>query len=370
MRFDVRTAADLYVLKQLAGLDLVRVDLSAVKYEGLAHHAARLAFFAVREGGQIVLTDGRASKLQSIAPGLIGWPSLRALIIRALGRACCVQATTAPGEMRFVRQEPLTVAGWSAGVIFSGSDKELPALFRCLDGLMAQPELSGEQGEILVCGPTRDTNFLSAYPKVTYFTFDLDDAPGPFPISRKKNALLRRMRFPRRLVLHCRIVMEPGALAKAPSEFDILGPNVIQRSRWGDEANVGFVCVDPRWPALQPERFERSTLNVSPMRYMTMLKTRRPYVDGAAFAVNERVLRLCELDENLLWGDCEDVEWCFRAQSHGFLVDMCPQMMALNAASKVRTLEALPPFVAHKIRAANRVVRVLKNWQERYLHGR
>lgn len=369
MNFHVRKPEDLYELKQLSGLEHITVNLSTLKYEGLTHHAARLAFFAVREGGRLVFIDEGASKLQSIAPGLIGWPSLRALVIRALGKACVMDSSAPSGEMHFVRSEAATGEGWSAGIIFSGNDKELPALYRCLDGLVAQPELMAEQGEIVVCGPTRDTSFLSAYPKVRYLPFDLESQSGPFPISRKKNVLLHSMRFPRRLVLHCRIVIEPDALAKAPREFDILGPNVIQRSQFGEEANVGYVCIDPRWPALEPERFERSTLNVPPTHYMTMLKDRRPYIDGAAFAVNERVLNICKLDENLLWGDCEDVEWCFRAQSHGFLVDMCPQMKALNTASKVRTLEKLPPIIAHKIRAANRIIRTLRNLRKRHFGG-
>lgn len=366
MPFHVTAPQDLYRLKDQSGLDRVQIDLSSIKYQGLAHHAVRLAFFAVREGGDIVLTDRGVSKLQSIGPHLIRWPSMRALALRALAKECEV-VQSAPGEILLTRTAPLPGPGWSAGIIFSGRDAELPALYQCLDGLCAQPELLGPEGEILVCGPTRDMGFLADYPMVRYILFDLDASDTPFPISRKKNALMAQMRYEKRLVLHCRIVLEPGSLAKTPADFDILGPNVVHRSPHGVEANVGYVAIDPRWPAMVPAIFERSTLNVAPECYLNMVRRRRPYVDGAAFAVTKRVLDICRLDDALRWGDCEDVEWCIRAQALGFLVDMSPAMVATNIASKVSTLEWLPQPVSRGLRAARRVLRRAANLRERVL---
>lgn len=366
MPLHVTSAQDLYHLKDQSGLDSVQIDLSAVKYAGLAHHAVRLAFFAVKQGGEIVLTDRGVTKLQSIGPHLIRWPTLRALALRALAKECDV-THSALGEVRLTRRAPLPGPGWSAGIIFSGRDTELPAFYKCLDGLCAQPELVGPAGEILVCGPTRDMAFLADYPMVRYVVFDLDENDSHFPISRKKNALMAQMQHDKRMVLHCRIVLDPGALAKAPTDFDILGPNVVHRSDRGVRANVGYVAIDPLWPAMVPARFERSTLNVAPERYLDLLRRRKPYVDGAAFAVTKRVLDLCTLDNALRWGDCEDVEWCMRAQAHGFLVDMAPSMIAENAAPKVNTLEWLPQPVAQALREARRVTRRMTNLRERYL---
>jgi hypothetical protein len=268
--------------------------------------------------------------------------------------------------MVFTRTAPAFAPGWSAGIIFSGQDKELPALYRCLDGLTAQPELLSDIGEILVCGPTRDMAFLQDYPQVRYVVYDIAaEHQGPFPISAKKNHLMRAMRFDRRLVLHARIVMAPGALTAAPAEFDILAPNVIQRSDKGQEANIGLITIDPGWPEAVPRRFERSTLNVPADQYLRLMAHGRPYVDGGAFAVSARVFDVCPLNDGLLWGDCEDVEWGFRAQTLGFAIDMCPRMEALNTVSKVRTFEALPRPTAHALRAGNRVVRILRNLRAR-----
>lgn len=367
MSFNLRQMGDLYTLQNRSGLDDVTVDLSRIKLQGLAHLAIRMGFNAIAKGGTLTLRDETASNVQTIGPFLIGWPSIRALAIRALSRDCRLEPGATLGEMVFTRTAPALAQGWSAGIIFSGQDEELPALYRCLDGLTAQPELLSDTGEILVCGPTRNKEFLQDYPHARHLVYDITaDHHGPFPISVKKNRLMRAMRFDRRLVLHTRIVMEPGALAAAPAEFDILAPNVIQRSDKGQEANVGLVTLDPGWPEAVPRRFERSTLNVPADQYLQLMSHGRPYVDGGAFAVSSRVFEACPLDDGLLWGDCEDVEWCFRAQTLGFAIDMCPRMVALNTVSKVRTLEALPRPAAHALRAGNRLLRTFRNLKVRH----
>lgn len=366
MPFDVRRMDDLYQLQQLSGLDAVTVDMSRIKLQGLAHLALRMGCNALAEGGTLTLRDGSASGAQTIGPFLIGWPSLRALAIRALGRVARLEPGATLGEMVFTRTAPALAPGWSAGIIFSGHDKELPALYRCLNGLIAQPDLLLDTGEILICGPTRDVKFLKDYPQVRYVVYEIAaDHQAPFPISAKKNHLMRAMRFDRRLVLHARIVMEPGALAAAPAEFDILAPNVIHRSDKCQEANIGLITIDPSWPDGVPRRFERSTLNLPADQYLRLMAHGRPYVDGGAFAVSARVFEACQLDGGLLWGDCEDVEWCFRAQTLGFAIDMCPRMKVLNTVSKVRTLESLPRPAAHALRAGNRVIRMLRNLKAR-----
>lgn len=361
LQFEVRTKQDLYALKAQSGLDSVLVDLALLKLRGLAHHAIRLAFFAVREGGQIILTDTTASGDQAIGPFLLGWPTLRALAISTLGQDCRLESGGKLGEMRFTRTVPALNSGWSAGLIFSGRDEELPAVYRCLDGLRAQPELTSPTGEIMLCGPSRDLGFLTKYPQVTYLVFDIDNESGAFPIARKKNYLLRKMKFPRRLVLHARIVLDHGSLAQAPKEFDILAPEVVFRSGLGEEPSIGLVAIDPAWPNHVPSRFERSTLNLTVDRYLDLMACGKPYVDGGAFAVTGRAFDRCQLDDSLCWGDCEDVEWCFRAQSLGLIVDLAPGMKARNTNSKVRTLEYFPRPLAHGLRNANRLRRTFFN---------
>lgn len=105
--------------------------------------------------------------------------------------------------------------GRTAGVIISGGDVEFRILGRCLDGLSAQPELIGLDGEILVCGPIRDLGFLLSWPHVKYVEFDTPSAK-PFLIGKKKNYLVRAVKGPRQIVVFARIVFDPDVIRLLP----------------------------------------------------------------------------------------------------------------------------------------------------------
>ena len=70
------------------------------------------------------------------------------------------------------RTSPIMEEGWSAGVVFSGSESEVPVLLKCIQGLLLQPELSEERGgEIVISGPDCPRDFLTAFPGVRYEIF-------------------------------------------------------------------------------------------------------------------------------------------------------------------------------------------------------
>ncbi|MEI9851637.1 MAG: hypothetical protein WDN24_13225 [Sphingomonas sp.] len=65
-----------------------------------------------------------------------------------------VELDNAGLRLVFARRRPVTPPGWSAGIIFSGDEKEMPFVSRAIDGLREQPELSAARGgQIMVCGP-------------------------------------------------------------------------------------------------------------------------------------------------------------------------------------------------------------------------
>jgi hypothetical protein len=219
--------------------------------------------------------------------------------------------------------------GWSAGVIFSGDDEELAMLERCLDGLLAQPEVVADGGEILVCGPPRNLDFLTRFPKVRYVEYEAETRPR-FMIAAKKNFLVRALRNPRAAVMHVRIVLEPGCLAAMPHEFDVITPAVAyehdgRRVRYLDYRILDF--ADPR-------RVPSTGLTLmieNPQRYLAKLHRGQPYIDGGLFIARRAVFETTALNEALAWGEAEDIEWCNRLYHAGYLIDMEP---AANATSQ------------------------------------
>jgi hypothetical protein len=357
---EVRYPAQLYSLRRITGLNEVRIISHHLKRRGLLLHAVKYAYWAVKQGGVIHIEDNGPDD-QGIQAWRITFPMVRQLALVAIGNGCErpeVSASSRTISLR--RKEPVPPPGWSGGVVFSGDDKEIPQLTDCLTGLMNQMEFRSPQGEIFVCGPERNLDFLKPFPEVQYVVYDTPPTK-PFPISDKKNTLIARMRGPRLLVLHARIALEDGAISHAPAEFDILSPNVFLRAKSGLVPNTCYSTIDPRSPNLLPRLFSRSTRTTPPASYLGLLRRRRPYVDGGAFMVMKHVYERCPLHDHLGWGDCEDVEWCRRAEALGFLVDLDPEVRAVSSISKVTNAHNLPRPVHSLLQTMGRTIRGAAN---------
>jgi hypothetical protein len=243
----------------------------------------------------------------------------------------------------------VTPPGWSAGIVFSGRDAEIPTLLKGLEGLLAQPELTGDGGEIAVCGPPRDRGFLGGVSGIRYI--EHVDPPGQrVMIAAKKNALIRALGGPRVLVLHARIVLEPGALAAVPREFDISGPNILQQAGGRRASYLSLSSSETAWPGRMP----RSTPWL--MRHVgddpIALHARGGlFVDGGAFYVTKAAHRQCPLNDMIAWNEAEDVEWCARAFLDGLLVDIAPDSFAVSQTAKIRMPPNLGPLTTPMLRA-------------------
>lgn len=346
-------------LGEMSDLDAVQISVGGLRFHGVLRIALRRALHAVKPGGEILLSDFRDAR-QGVEPFRFPDPTVRSLAITSLhGEA--ENLGFFDGVMRFRRTAPIAGPGWSAGVVFSGSEEETPRLKRCLASLKTQPELVGAQGEIVVCGPEAARGMLADDAAIRYLPFEAA-AGRPFPISRKKNHLLANMRFPRRLVLHTRISLAPDTLCHAPREFDILGLDI--RNPFDDgssEPGIGYVAIDAQWPDLVPSRLSRTTRHVAPGEHLRLLRHRHPYVDGGAFMVMDSVWKRCPLHDGLHWAEAEDVEWCFRAQALGYSIDMAPAVVGYSERHKARRMGSVPAFVIRPVQTVLRAQRWLRN---------
>lgn len=351
---------DLHRLRHMSGLGEVVLRVGRFKRRGLYLHALKYGLWAVRQGGRIVIEDDDPES-QSIDAYAFSATMARQVALSVLGPHCTVDRSGVPGRIVFTRTTDVPADdAWSAGVVFSGADKEIETLHQCLDGLMRQPRLTGEGGEIVVCGPARDMAFLDNYPSVRYLEFQTPPEK-PFPISRKKNSLMASMRNRRMLVFHARIVMDDGALERAPLEFDMLAPTVDVDGARGRSATFAYGTIDAAAPLDMPRSMPLSTRQVFPKDYMTMLRGRRPFVDGAAFMVTKQMFDRCALDPNLLWGDNEDVEWCLRAGALGYLCDLDLRVSAITTTSKAGRAHELPLRVFRTLQWGQRLVTATRN---------
>lgn len=331
----VRVPADLYGLRQKTGLSEVTVHTALLKYRRLVPAALRYAVFALKPGGTLTVIDDGADDPVS-PPFQVNFGLMKQWAFRLLDRDCrLVEMDPAPGRLTFARTGEITSAEWAAGVVFSGSDQEAPALHACLDGLLNQPELAGRPGAVVVCGPAAGRTHIDAYPTVRYL--DFETPPGPrFLIGIKKNLLAAHLDAAKIAIMHCRIVLQPGCLAAVPAEFDIGTPNVMAATADGGlEPYISLCFADLGELGRAPTARAVTTRNVPPERYLEIHERGAPYADGGVFFASRAVYQDCALDEDIAWGEAEDVEWCARAANLGYLVDLFPASIAVSQTNKI-----------------------------------
>jgi len=340
-RVIVRSRADLLPLRAATGLSEVVIETPKLKHRRLLPLALRYALWAVRPGGRIVLLDdGRTT--QEAPPFEAPFNLVREWTFKFLGRDTQLVGFDEKGVIDLERRTPLPPKGWSAGVIFSGGQGELETLETCLQGLSRQPELDpASGGEIVVCGPPRaEPALLSRFPAVRYLEF-LDE-PGPrFLICRKKNALIRALHGPRVALFHARVQLDPLALSAAPEEFDILSPDTVNIENGEPKPYLSLVSAAETNIGAVPRRLGLNLRNVPGADPLVLHERGGVHVDGGAFFTTKALHAECPLDDNLAWGEGEDVEWCARAFAHGYISDLARGCRATSVTSKIR---ARPPL--------------------------
>lgn len=352
--FRISDKSDILRVKSLTGLREVVLDSKRIKYQGLLLHALKYALWAVRPYGIIRVKDNGPDH-QGILPWTISFPIVRQICQTVLGPYCEPPVIcSASREIMFRRSKAVPQSGWSAGVVFSGQEAEIPTLRRCLHGLVIQDELMPPLGEIVVCGPERDNSFLEDFPDVRYINYELPPEK-PFPICAKKDFLISHLKGPRVIILHSRIVLLRNALNYVPLDFDFATPSVFLETPRGLKPNVCFIGIDGRSPYHVPKRLPVTTRHISPASYLDVLAKRRAYIDGGVFFAMKASYDLCPLNLTLKWGDAEDVEWCRRAEALGLLVDLFPESKAVSQTFKVSRAHEFPKLIHRSIILLNKV---------------
>lgn len=334
MNLVIRDLASLANARGVIDADLVTVETARLKFRNLLPCAMKYAFWATRLGGRIVVVDD-GGKDAAPGPYSVSFNLVRQWVFKYIGAGCRL-VSLEPGRLELERMAAPLVPGWGAGVVFSGNDGEIPTLRACLDGLLRQPELATSNGgEIVVCGPRRDTAFLSDYPDVRYHEFETP--PGPrFLIGRKKNALMAAMTAPRMVVLHARVVLDERALSRVPREFDISGPAVRYASAHrGEQPYLSLIQTDGVWPGFVGRRATVMLRDVADGNPLALIERGGVFVDGGAFYVTRTAFKACPLHEEVAWEEGEDVEWCGRAFAQGLLVDLALESGALSQTNKL-----------------------------------
>lgn len=357
--FCVNTLKDLYDVRQKQDLTYISLKTGNIKRANALRYALKFCYWALAPGGELHIEDDGPNTF-GLRPGQVPFSFVRQQTFKLLGADCeLLHLDESKRRISLKRRTSITPSGWSAGIIFSGNSSEITSIHLALDGLLSQTELSPEEnGEIIVCGPANAASIIDGYKNVSYLAHENEDGPRAFT-TRKKNALLNKVRNSRAVILHTRMILAPDCLSAIPREFDAITPRVEYHK---NGLNIPYldwsvlpVLEGDRTPHSWPLRFDYKR-----DRYLSYLSTPgQPMIDGGLFMVTTTLGQSCDLNPNLAWGEAEDTEWCSRLHAAGALVELAPNALAVSQSCKFpRRYIEYPKFTRHTLG----LLRYLRNW--------
>ena len=323
-------------LRGLQGAKEIRVEADKFLAGNLPLYLFKYAAWAMAEGGITRVSSSKTVESMGIIPSEWSFQFLVQEACKAIeGLGELTEVDVSCRTFSFTRTAPISVPGlWSAVVLFSGNEKELPLLEACINSLRLQPELTGG-GQIVVCGPTYASSLITAYPGVEYLPCETPTRAGRFLVGKKKNFAVSQMRNERVLVCHSRIVLEAGCLSKLPAEFELITPKVLLKATDGrripyldlffQHLHSSALYTDHLPPPLAYPRAD----------WRRYLRDYYPYVDGGLFCVMKSNYLENPLSETIAWGEGEDLEWCRRMLINGKIIELCIGAIAESQTDKL-----------------------------------
>jgi hypothetical protein len=237
-------------------------------------------------------------------------------------------------QFRFRRYAPNFVREpWSAVVMFSGQDKEMPLLEKCIMGLQMQPELT-KGGQIVVCGPAKGAKATQGLANVEYLDYETESIAGRFLVGRKKNFAVSRMSHEKVLVCHTRIVLEQGCLSAMPEHFDVITPLVLITGHKGISMPYSDLLFQQFPFTTAYTRTPAPYIGYDRKNWQRYLNKYHPFIDGALFCIRKKLFQQIPLSVDVGWGEAEDVEWARRLLMSGKLLELCLDAQAISLVNK------------------------------------
>ena len=234
---------------------------------------------------------------------------------------------------------------WSFGIITNGKNTEkVNVLISSIEALHI-PEY-----EVIVCGQ-HDT----ADQSTKVFDIDVDDRDLRAPITRKKNKIAEKAKYENLVILHDRYIFPEDWFTKMSqygNNFELLAiPNIGPK---GGRVND--------WPVFlglpsQPRIVGSYLLPYSSYSYSL-------YMQGGLMIVKRSVFNDIKLDENLYWGELEDVAFSKIAYLKGYFLYIDKNNRILTSSGRIsesRNLNKVLNLFRSQVTRLRRITYLIRN---------
>ena len=238
---------------------------------------------------------------------------------------------------------------WSFGIISNGQNES--GIKRLITSIRVQEIVNYE---ILICGPIisgLDDNSI-------HYISDVQQTDIRAPISKKKNKLVQHLKYANIVILHDRFQLPEDwfkNILEYHESFEVLCvPNLNRRSK-------GRMNDWMYFKGLPSNRWAMSRLENS------YNKNSWNYLPGGLIIAKKFVLESVPLNENLFWGELEDVDWSLRLKLSGFEIWFDKNNLVLTESSRIKPLPVwhnyriIGPFLLRIKQLKSTVIFVVKS---------
>ena len=173
--------------------------------------------------------------------------------------------------------------------------------------------------EIILVGPKKNNSIESIYRKEDVRHIEFDESMKKGWITKKKNLITKAAKYENIVYLHDYLVLQKGwyeGFKKFGDNFSICITKIINNdnTRYRD------------W-SLSPHNYKAIDIYINKnleylLPYSEKELSKYMYISGAYWVAKKSVMTEFSLNENLSWGESEDVEWSHRVRKkHKFYIN-------------------------------------------------
>lgn len=350
----IKTIEDIYGLKyKYETYDEVTIHTKTLKYDGVLRYAFKYALWSLKTNGKLIIVDEAHRSYGKKVDYIDFWQVRHELFNSLKDKVELMTLENENGKLEVLKKSPeKNNIGISFCIVFSGNEQEIPLLKQSIQSIIDM-DINCSNYEIIISGPS-DFKFdihFNAYPQtlpLRYLEYDFEQTTRLL-ITKKKNYMLDNAKYNIVSINHTRIVYSKDFYKKLiDRNFDLITTKIVGNVKGKNYSFLDFGLISDYDMAKlsKVQTFVGKFINKD---YMYFLHNRVPFIDGGLTIFNKENMSTVRYNENIAWGEAEDVELCATAYHNGLLIDYFDDIVCESKVLKFIPVESVKVKIKRKL---------------------